>query len=130
MVQLSKGRCSRSKGIVALGLGALLCCSPPVRAEDPDPNAVRKLETIVVKDKAWTAAANEKLRMEVQTALHDDAICYDYHITVVVKDGVVTLTGFVVDHKDLVDAVRVSKKIPGVKKVQIELDETDCCDQQ
>jgi hypothetical protein len=130
MARLSMDRYAIFHGLAAFGLGALLCWAVPIHAEETDSNAVRKLEPIVVKDQAWNAAQNEKLAKEVQTALHDDPICYDFHITVVVKDGVVILKGFVVDHKDLVDAVRISKKLPGVKRVQVELDETDCCDQQ
>ncbi len=130
MSRLSTDRCSNLRTLVAAGIGGLLCWSAPIHAEDADAKVREKLEPIVVTEKKWDAVANEKLRKEVQTALHDDPICYDYHITVLVKDGVVILKGFVVDHNDLVDAVRISKKMPGVTRVQVELDETDCCDQQ
>ncbi len=45
----------------------------------------------------------------------------DAHVTVTVKDGVVILEGLVFDAWDIVTATRIARKIPGVKRVFIEL---------
>ena len=100
------------------GLGGLICWSTISLAGDGDAKPVGTLDPIVVTDKKhWDAVADEKLRMQVVTALHNDPYCYDYHIIVAVKNGVVTLDGFVLDISDVWDAKRISARIPGVKQV-------------
>ena len=61
--------------------------------------------------------ADEKLKNQVEEALHADAFFYDEHVTVTISNGIVTLLGIVFDDWDLRSAVRISRKIPGVKHV-------------
>ena len=59
--------------------------------------------------------SDEKLAQQVQQALRSDPYIDDSHITVSVRNGVVTLEGIVLDHSDLLAALRISGRISGVK---------------
>ena len=53
----------------------------------------------------------------MEEALHSDAFFYDEHVSVTINNGVITLQGIVFDDWDLRSAVRICRKIPGVKRV-------------
>ena len=67
------------------------------------------------------SAANEARRLRVETALHDDPYFNDSHVTVLVRNGVVILQGFVSTEWDLLHAIRIAKKAAGGGPVVDEL---------
>jgi hypothetical protein len=83
----------------------------PVSADDASSSAASPTETIVVTARV----SDEKLAQQVQQALRSDPYIDDSHITVSVRNGVVTLEGIVLDHSDLLAALRISGRISGVK---------------
>jgi osmotically-inducible protein OsmY len=58
-----------------------------------------------------------EVQEQVETAMHSDPYFYDGHVTITVKNGVVTMRGFVFDEWDLRTAKRIARKTPGVKRV-------------
>ena len=80
------------------------------------------LKEIVVTGIKQRSADDEKLNDEVKTAMKSDRYFYDYHVAVDTKDGVVTLRGLVFDDWDVRAAIRISKRIPGVKRVVNQLE--------
>ena len=72
------------------------------------------LASIVVSAQRLT---DERVTEQVATALRTDRYVDDAHVTVTTKDGVVTLHGFVQDAWDLLALRRLSRNLPGVKKV-------------
>ena len=88
------------------------------RASTPAAPPVGRLDTIVVTaKKRYDRAADEKLTQQVAAALHDDAFFYDEHVTVTVKNGVAYLEGIVFDDWDVRTAIRIARKISGVRRV-------------
>ncbi len=77
------------------------------------------LDSIVVTAKRL---ADEQVKMQVEEALHTDPYFYDGHVTVTIKDGVVTLSGVVFDEWDLRAAKRIAKRIAGVRRVVNDLE--------
>ena len=76
------------------------------------------LDAIVVTGKKIPESAPDaEVKQRVETAMHSDPYFYDEHITITIKDGVVTLHGIVFDDWDLRTARRIAKRIPGVKRV-------------
>ena len=76
------------------------------------------LEPIVVTAKRRTdPAADARMRTRVQEALHSDRFFYDEHVTVTIVNGVATLHGIVFDDWDMRQAMRISRRIAGVKRV-------------
>ena len=61
--------------------------------------------------------ANEARRLRVETALHDDLYFNDSHVTVVLRNGVVILQGFVSTEWDLLHAIRIAKSAAGDGRV-------------
>jgi BON domain len=61
--------------------------------------------------------ANEARRLRVETALHDDPYFNDSHVTVVLRNGVVILQGFVSTEWDLLHAIRIAKSAAGDGRV-------------
>jgi osmotically-inducible protein OsmY len=66
--------------------------------------------------------ADEELTKRVEAVLHDDPYFYDEHVAVTVKNGVATLHGMVFDEWDLRQAMRLAKRIAGVKRVVNDLE--------
>jgi hypothetical protein len=115
----------KGRGIVvralagAAGLAAWLGVSGALEADAPAPDPSRKVEnrpldTIVVTARRL---ADERLRAEVESALHNEPMLMSNHLEVSIKNGVVTLTGMVFDDWDLRMARRAARRIPGVKRV-------------
>jgi osmotically-inducible protein OsmY len=65
---------------------------------------------------------DEVLKEQVETVLHDDPYFYDEHVTVTIRNGVATLQGIVFDDWDLRVAIRLARKVPGVKRVVNDLE--------
>jgi osmotically-inducible protein OsmY len=99
-------------------LMSLACAAAPAAAQNAAEPAMDRLEPIVVTAKRRAdPAADEKTKRQVEEALHADAFFYDEHVTVTIKNGVVTMRGIVFDDWDVRTAVRIARKISGVKRV-------------
>ena len=105
-------------------LGGIVWSSPlsadaVARAAQP----AKSLDTILVTAKRQAdAEADEQVRGQVESALHADPFFNDEHVTVTMKDGVVTLHGIVFDEWDLRAVKRIAWRIPGVKRVVNDLE--------
>jgi hypothetical protein len=98
--------------------GGLLCWACSAGAENGPAPVVERLDPIVVTAKKRSdPALEERVRKQVEAALRSDSFFYDGHVTVTIKDGVVTLQGMVFDDWDLRQAMRISKRIAGVRRV-------------
>jgi osmotically-inducible protein OsmY len=93
------------------------------RADDVTAPANSRLDAIVVTAKRRAdAVADETVKRQVEAALRSDPLFYDEHVTVTIDNGVVTLQGIVFDDWDLRTAMRISRKMPGVKRVVNDLE--------
>src|SRR5271156_6686886 len=82
----------------AVGLGACGAVQAGAPASGPSSGAeTRPLDTIVVTAQRL---ADERLRAEVESALHNEPMLMSDHLEVSIKNGVVTLTGMVFDDWD------------------------------
>ena len=80
--------------------------------------AVGRLDPIVVSAKKHAEPVpDEKLTQQVQAALHADPFFNDAHVTVTVRNGVAVLEGIVFDEWDVRIAMRIARRIAGVKRV-------------
>jgi osmotically-inducible protein OsmY len=77
---------------------------------------------IVTAQKRAVHESDEEVTKQVEAALRADPYVFDEHVTITTKDGVVTLSGFVLDVWDVFTLKRMVKKMPGVKKVVDQLD--------
>jgi hypothetical protein len=89
---------------------------------DTAPASTRLEEIVVTAKKRPDPVADEKLKNQVEEALHADAFFYGEHVTVTITNGIVTLQGLVFDDGEMRSAVRISRKIPGVKRVVNDLE--------
>jgi osmotically-inducible protein OsmY len=107
-------------------LGAVLggiVWATPLSAEALAAQPAKSLDTILVTaQRQADAEADEKVRGQVESALHSDPFFNDEHVTVTIKDGVVTLQGIVFDEWDLRAVKRIARRIPGVKRVVNDLE--------
>jgi hypothetical protein len=101
-------------GALAVGLA---CSATSVGASPPTAPPTSRLDTIVVTKKRYDPAVDARLTQEVAAALHNDAFFYDEHVTVTVKNGVAHLEGIVFDDWDVRTAIRIARRIPGVRRV-------------
>jgi osmotically-inducible protein OsmY len=101
-------------------VGGLVCWAALAGAQNV---GAGRLEPIVVTAKRHSdPVADEKMKTQVEEALHSDPFFYDEHVTVTVENGVATLRGMVFDDWDMRQAMRISRKIAGVKRVVNDLD--------
>jgi osmotically-inducible protein OsmY len=105
-------------------LGGIVWASPlSAEAVPRAAQPAKSLDTILVTAKRQAdAEADEKVRGQVASALHSDPFFNDEHVTVTIKDGVVTLHGIVFDEWDLRAVKRIARRIPGVKRVVNDLE--------
>lgn len=61
-------------------------------------------------------ATDERITQRVQEALRDDRWIYSQHVTVTTRNGVVTLDGIVIDTGELNRLLRLTYRIPGVRR--------------
>jgi BON domain len=102
---------------------ALLCCAVAASAATKDtvgaggfPLLTLK-EIVVTGNKHGVSAADAELNKQVETAMKSDRYFYDYHVDVSTKDGVVVLRGVVYDDWDVRAAIRISRRVAGVRRV-------------
>jgi osmotically-inducible protein OsmY len=99
-------------------LAVSACPAILARAEKVTAPANSRLDEILVTAKRRSdPVADEKMKKQVEEALHSDAFFYDEHASVTINNGVITLQGVVFDDWDLRSAVRICRNIPGVKRV-------------
>ena len=110
--------------LLSAAVFALLACPAFLaRADKVAAPANTRLEEIVVTAKKRPdPVPDEKMKQQVEEALHSDAYFYDEHVTVTIKDGVATLQGIVFDDWDLRQAMRIARKVPGVRRVVNDLE--------
>jgi hypothetical protein len=102
-------------------LGGIVWASPlSAEALPRAAQPAKSLDTILVT--AQRQAADEEVRGQVESALHADLFFNDEHVTVTIKNGVVTLHGIVFDEWDLRAVKRIARKIPGVRRVVDDLE--------
>jgi osmotically-inducible protein OsmY len=97
-------------GITAI-LSSLLAGSAKAQNASPPEDS---LPSIVVRAQRLS---DDQVTERVETALRSDRYVDDAHVTVTTENGVVTLHGFVQDAWDLLALRRISKEVPGVKKI-------------
>jgi hypothetical protein len=94
------------------------CCAIAVGADVAVAPPGTQLDAIVVTGKKFPEVVPDaEVKQRVETAMRSDPFFFDEHITITIKDGVVTLHGIVFDDWDLRTARRIAKRIPGVKRV-------------
>lgn len=106
---------------VVLG-GLMFCATAATAAPTPGVGAggfplLSLKEIVVTGRKDAQSGADEELAKKVQTAMESDRYFYDYHVTASTKNGVVILRGLVFDDWDVRSAIRISKRVAGVKRV-------------
>lgn len=111
-------RTSLVRTTLAAMLAGLACWASAASAGNPAAPAMGQLDQIVVTArKRPTPVPDEALTKSVAAALHSDAYFNDEHVTVTIKNGVVTLQGIVFDEWDVRIAIRDAKRIAGVRRV-------------
>ncbi len=81
------------------------------------------LDEVVVRGKRQIdPVADARLQRQVEAALAADPYFYSEHVSVTIENGVATLHGIVFDDWDLRNAMRISRRIPGVKRVVNDLE--------
>jgi hypothetical protein len=108
--------------LVRAVLGVLVCgvfyWTNVLGADNPAPPTVDTLASIVVTAKRLTQPVPDiEVKARVESAMASDQFFNDEHVTVTIKDGVVTLHGIVFDEWDLRAARRIARRIVGVKRV-------------
>jgi osmotically-inducible protein OsmY len=99
-------------------LAGSLYWATPVGAQNVSVPGAGRLESIVVTAKRRAdPVADEKIKTQVEEALHSDPFFYDEHVTVTIENGVATLRGMVFDDWDMRQAMRISRRIAGVIRV-------------
>ena len=86
-------------------------------------SADRRLNEIVVTGKRPSdPAADARLVVQIESALAADLYFNSAHVFVTVSNGIATLHGIVFDDWDLRNAIRLSRRIPGVRRVVNDLE--------
>jgi hypothetical protein len=99
-------------------LTGLACCATATGANLVGAGGFPLLKEIVVEGtKLPESTADAQLNTQVETAMRSDRYFYDDHVTATTRNGVVVLRGLVFDEWDVRTAIRISKRIAGVKRV-------------
>jgi hypothetical protein len=80
------------------------------------------LKEIVVQSKVPETEADAELNKKVEAAMQNDRYFYNYHVSAMTRNGVVVLRGVVFDDWDMRTAIRLSKRVAGVKRVVNEIE--------
>jgi osmotically-inducible protein OsmY len=100
-------------------MGAALICDAAIASIDgPRAETLKPIETTARANDDSARASDEALRQRVQSALHADPYFYDRHVTVSVKNGHVTLKGFVFSAWDLTNALKIARDASGGAPVE------------
>ena len=113
--RLKPGKVARAA--IRLALLGWVCCATPVCADEVGAPPATLDAIVVTGKKILEAVPDAEVKQRVETAMRSDQYFYDEHVTITIKDGVVTLHGIVFDDWDLRTARRIAKRIPGVKRV-------------
>jgi len=98
---------------LALLFAALLGAAGACPGQDAAQKA--KLQEVVIQ--AERQAADEQVTRQVEKILAGDPWIYAGHVTVTTRNGVVRLEGIVGDTGEMFRIVRLSRKIPGARRV-------------
>ena len=99
-------------------VGSLGGFATPVGAQNAvSPRASQAYPTAVPATPGAAVLTDEELEKRVRAALHADPYFYDGHVTVSVEQGAVVLRGFVFSDWDLRNAIRISGKAAGDRRV-------------
>jgi hypothetical protein len=106
------------------GMIFALCCVYGMQTgAQPTDVPGRLLEPIIVTArKQAVRESDEEVTKQLEAALRADPYVFDSHVTITTKDGVVTLSGFVLDVWDVFTLKRIVRKMAGVKRVVDQLD--------
>jgi osmotically-inducible protein OsmY len=108
--------------LVAAVLTASVCCTS-AHAQKITASAKSGLEEVVVRGKRQIdPVADARLQRQVEVALAADPYFYSEHVSVTVQNAVATLHGIVFDDWDLRNAMRISWRIPGAKRLVNDLE--------
>jgi osmotically-inducible protein OsmY len=108
--------------LVAAVLASSVCWTP-AQAQRITGSAHSRLEEVVVRGKRQIdPVADARLQRQVEVALAADPYFYSGHVSVTIQNGVATLHGIIFDDWDLRMALRISGRIPGVKRVVNDLE--------
>jgi hypothetical protein len=115
-----------SAAAILLGLTGALAGIPAAQAGEAGIGAggfpILSLKEIVVEaTKVPESSDDATLNQKVESAMASDRYFYSYHVSAMTRDGVVVLRGLVFDDWDMRTALRLSKRVPGVKRVVNEL---------
>jgi len=91
------------------------CWVTPTGAQEKDARAAAQAEQVTIT--GARLPSDEELTKQVATALRSDPYVDDSHLTVSVSNGVVRVEGIVVDHSDLLGALRITGRVSGVNRV-------------
>jgi osmotically-inducible protein OsmY len=126
MTLRSASRLDRTAAFAAATLAVLGAWSGPLGAQEA--GGAPSGGQVVITGKKSPPVPDEEVTRWVQAALHSNRYFNDDRVTVTTKDGVVTLEGVVVDPMDLFVALRISRRIPGVMRVDDQLEISDMWD--
>ena len=103
------------RGVIVIAMGCLW--GMQIGAQQTDVPG-KLLEPIIVTAKKQEAPkTDEEVTKQVEAALRANPYAFHEHVTVTTKDGVVTLSGFVLDVWDLFTLKRIARKTAGVKRL-------------
>jgi osmotically-inducible protein OsmY len=102
-------------------IAGMACCAI---LESPQTHAqgAQSLGPIVVTGKKISDPVDAEVKQHLEAAMQSNLFFFDGHITITVKDGVVTLQGMVFDDWDLRVAKRIAARVRGVKRVDNDLE--------
>ena len=107
--------------VVALSALSLGPTWIPTRADPPSASPSDRLESIVVIGKKRAISDSEVTRI-VETAMRENPLLLDDHITVETINGVVWLRGLAFDQWSLERAYRAARKASGGKRIVLDLE--------
>jgi osmotically-inducible protein OsmY len=100
-----------------------VCMPSAANAQRIAASANSRLDEVVVTGKRQSdPVADARLQLQVESALAADPYFLSEHVSVTVRNGIATLHGIVFDDWDLRNAIRISRRIPGVKRVVNDLE--------
>ena len=106
----SNRRTAAIGAVPVTALWAICGVATPVGAQDAMAPAQCPPDAVGVSTRQGAdPAADEAIRMRVQTALHSNEYFYDEHVTVTMEHGNIVLHGFVFSDWDLHDALQIAK---------------------
>ena len=115
---LTSNLSSSVKALRGALVGGSICLAAAAGAQNVRAPDAGQLEPIVVTaEKRADPVADEKMKTQVEEALHSDRFFYDEHVDVTIKNGLATLSGKVFDDWDMRQAMRICRRIAGVKRV-------------